>query len=78
MYSRCVYCGADKERHSGLEMSCLGSLGEAGKTFDSLDLPDGKICNDCVHVARCCLIFGHAPTDTYCDFYPRRFQARKV
>jgi len=37
-------------------------------------LPTGKTCGDCVHVRRCCGMFGHTPTDTYCDWFPRRFR----
>jgi len=39
-------------------------------------LPVGKTCGHCVHKRRCCMIFGHTPTDTYCDWFPRRFQER--
>ncbi len=40
-----------------------------------MDLPASKTCGDCVHSYRCCAMFGHTPTDTYCDFFPRRFRA---
>jgi hypothetical protein len=43
-----------------------------------MNLPDGKTCGDCVHLRRCVAIFGHKPEDTYCDFFPRRFQLRVV
>jgi hypothetical protein len=36
-------------------------------------LPEGKTCGDCRHARRCFAMFGHTATDTYCDFYPRRF-----
>lgn len=39
-------------------------------------LPEGKTCGHCVHEYRCCTIFGHRPTDTYCDWFPRRFHER--
>lgn len=39
-----------------------------------MELPTGKTCGDCVHERRCCLMFGHTPTDTYCDWFPRRFR----
>ena len=39
-----------------------------------MELPAGKTCGHCVHERRCCTIFGHTPTDTYCDWFPRRFQ----
>ena len=39
-----------------------------------MELPTGKTCGVCVHERRCCLMFGHTPTDTYCDWFPRRFR----
>ncbi|MBA0342099.1 hypothetical protein D7U87_15525 [Stenotrophomonas maltophilia] len=39
-----------------------------------MELPAGKTCRDCVHVHRCCGIFGHTPTDTHCDWFPRRYR----
>ena len=41
-----------------------------------MELPVGKACADCVHMYRCGLMFGHEPTDTYCDWFPRRFRER--
>lgn len=41
-------------------------------------LPQGKTCGDCVHERRCCLIFGHTPTDTYCGWFPRRFHEAAI
>lgn len=41
-----------------------------------MDLPSGKTCGDCYHCDRCCLIFGHKPEDTSCDWFPRRFHPR--
>lgn len=41
-----------------------------------MELPAGKTCGHCVHELRCCTIFGHTPTDTYCDWFPRRFRER--
>lgn len=40
-----------------------------------MELPSGVTCGDCVHVERCCTIYGHIPGDTYCDWFPRRFCA---
>jgi hypothetical protein len=37
-------------------------------------LPSGKTCGDCAHLNRCVAIFGHTATDTYCDWFPRRFR----
>jgi hypothetical protein len=41
-----------------------------------MELPAGKTCGHCVHVYRCTTMFGHTPTDTYCDWFPRRFNER--
>lgn len=41
-----------------------------------MELPQGMTCGHCVHERRCCLIFGHKPSDTYCDWFPRLFRAR--
>lgn len=43
-----------------------------------MDLPEGKTCGDCVYVKRCVSMFGHTITDTYCDWFPRRFRAPDV
>lgn len=43
-------------------------------TESCMNLPDGKTCGDCMHARRCIAMFGHTATDTYCDFYPRRFR----
>jgi hypothetical protein len=40
------------------------------------DVPPGQTCADCAHVERCVAIFGQKPTDTACQFNPRRFLAR--
>lgn len=37
-------------------------------------LPEGKTCGDCVHMSRCKVMFGHVETDTYCDWFPRKFR----
>ncbi len=39
-----------------------------------MELPAGKTCGDCYHVARCTAIFGHTARDKYCDWFPRRFK----
>lgn len=39
-------------------------------------LPDNLTCGDCAHERRCCLIYGHTPADTFCDWFPRRFVAK--
>jgi len=43
-----------------------------------MDLPDANTCGDCVHVKRCCAIFGHKPEDVYCDWFPRRFHKKEA
>lgn len=43
-----------------------------------MDLPAGKTCGDCVHERRCCMIFGHKPSDTYCDWYPIVFREKPI
>ena len=42
-----------------------------------MDLPDGKICGVCYHFIRCSTIYGHKDSDTYCDWFPRRFLEAK-
>ena len=44
---------------------------------DDMKLPEGKICNDCVHIYRCSKIYGVQGTETGCDFAPSRFQHKK-
>lgn len=39
----------------------------------SMNLPAGKTCGDCVHIARCAAIFGHQANDEVCDWSPSRF-----
>lgn len=43
---------------------------------DDMSLPAGMTCIDCVHVRRCCTMFGHIPGDETCDWAPSRFRAR--
>jgi len=49
----------------------------AGKT-DSMYLPEGKTCADCLHCRRCTMMFGHIPADEVCDWAPSRFTPRAV
>jgi hypothetical protein len=37
-------------------------------------LPEGKTCGDCVHVRHCIAFYAHTESDTYCNFFPRRFR----
>ncbi|MCY1171543.1 hypothetical protein D9M73_116570 [compost metagenome] len=41
-----------------------------------MELPSGKTCGDCLSFRHCEAFYAHKPTDTYCDFYPRRFRER--
>jgi hypothetical protein len=41
-----------------------------------MELPAGKTCGDCGHFRHCEAFYAHKATDTYCDFYPRRFRER--
>ena len=45
-------------------------------TSESMKLPEGKTCADCVHCRRCCLIFGGRSNSVECDFYPIRFSQK--
>lgn len=38
-----------------------------------MELPEGKTCFDCSNYKRCHMLCGHQATDTYCDWFPRRF-----
>jgi hypothetical protein len=40
-----------------------------------MELPAGSTCGDCKHFRHCSAFYAHTATDTYCDFYPRRFVA---
>ncbi len=42
-------------------------------TETCMQLPEGKTCGNCRHELRCVAMFGHTSTDTYCDWFPRRF-----
>lgn len=70
---RCVHCGRPESAHS--ENSVCVSGGPF-RVFQTLNLPSGKTCGDCVHTARCTAIFGHISEDRTCDFFPVRFQQR--
>lgn len=41
-----------------------------------MELPAGKTCGDCKHFRHCASFYAHEATDTYCDFFPRRFLER--
>lgn len=40
-----------------------------------MNLPEGKICADCVHIERCVKMFGAKRENTSCGFEPIRFKA---
>ncbi len=40
-----------------------------------MKLPEGKTCNDCIHVERCTTMFGSKRGDTSCGFEPIRYKA---
>jgi hypothetical protein len=41
-----------------------------------MELPAGTTCADCRNFKHCAAFYAHQPTDTYCDFFPRRFAKR--
>lgn len=41
-----------------------------------MELPADKTCGDCKHFRHCEAFYAHKATDTYCDFFPRRFAQR--
>ena len=43
-----------------------------------MELADGKTCGDCANFRHCAAFYAHQATDTYCDFFPRRFRERVV
>lgn len=47
-------------------------------TAADLALPAGRTCSDCVNCKRCCGMFGSKPENKMCDFYPPRFQLRRL
>ncbi len=56
---------------------CLDRKYGKGCTPDTcMSLPVGATCATCVHCERCCAIFGAKPTNTWCDFFPRRYVAK--
>jgi len=43
-----------------------------------MQLPENKTCGDCVYGEHCFAMYAHKPTDTYCDFFPRRFHEKRA
>lgn len=61
-------CCADR-KYAGASHSCT--------EHTCMHLPViGQTCADCRHVGRCTKMFGQDATDTYCQFFPRRFSPR--
>jgi hypothetical protein len=70
----CVYCsGLRESHHADGRCKCSG-----GTSYATMALADGVTCADCVHVERCCSIFGQLPEDQSCQFYPVRFLATQM
>ena len=40
-----------------------------------MELPAGTTCGNCRNFRHCAAFYAHKATDTYCDFFPRRFAA---
>jgi len=40
---------------------------------NTMCLPLGKTCGDCLHLRRCKMLFGCKPTNVVCDWAPSRF-----
>ncbi len=43
-----------------------------------MELPAGKTCGVCAHFRHCEAFYAHARSDTYCDFFPRRFVEQRA
>jgi len=61
---RCVKCRQLREAHP--TKTC--------PEWQTMNLPQNITCADCIHVDRCCLIFGQLPEDERCQFFPMRFR----
>ena len=58
-------------------MTARAPMRRAAKYVEAdMKLPEGMTCADCIHVMRCCAMFGHIPEDEVCDFAPSRFYQR--
>ena len=47
-------------------------------TDESIKLPTGKTCADCLHCKRCCMLYigSNGGKNTKCDFAPSKFSER--
>ena len=67
----CVHCSRPRDHHDP-DGNCL-PLSYKTK-FATMDLPEGKTCQDCFAFRRFCEpIIGVRPTSTECDYFPVRF-----
>ena len=70
--NRCVECSQPREAHPYPWKNPA-----PGKThcveFKSMDLPEGKTCDDCRHFRRCSALIGDVAGNTKCDWFPSRF-----
>jgi hypothetical protein len=59
--------------------ACYKYGSEDWKAKFNMLLDDGLTCNDCVHIKRCCSLFGQSPyvNEGKCQFYPNRFAAKR-
>ena len=62
-------------RHAHVKHGCCTD--KACTPDTCMELPAGKTCGDCIHTYRCVAIFGHTAADTYCDWFPRRFNPKR-
>ena len=51
---------------------------KACNSENCMGLSAGKTCGDCLHFKHCEAFYAHTASDTYCDFFPRRFKERVV
>lgn len=58
-------------------MECKDCPNKKKCRHQCMDLPEGKTCGDCFHVARCVMMFGAKPENTSCDFEPVRFRQKE-
>lgn len=70
--SRCVNCGQQPVQHK--EGKCLIGAG----SFATMDLPEGKTCNNCHFIPHCERMYGKTKADKTCDFFPIRFIERPL
>jgi hypothetical protein len=74
MSDRCIECGKPREAHAK-DGACPWKY----KTrYGSMNLPEGKTCNDCQHVRFCLQFLGtEVGSNTSCDWFPIRFAPKR-